>query len=76
MLLEAVGDMPIASEARHSARGPSAPGCLGGGGVYVMSKIAELNDQFRKTFDQRLGGVILTHAVAELHFTVQMSIIE
>ena len=41
-----------------------------------MSKIAELNDQFRVTFDRRLGAVILTDAVAEMHLAAQMSVIE
>jgi hypothetical protein len=41
-----------------------------------MSKITELNDQLRTTLDQRLGAIMLTHAVASTHLAVQMSMRE
>ena len=41
-----------------------------------MSKITELNDHLRTTLDQRLGTVMLTHAVASTHLAVQMSVME
>jgi hypothetical protein len=41
-----------------------------------MSKIAECNDRLRISLDQRLGAIMLSHAVAATHLAVQMSVRE